>query len=154
MKATRKKSEYDLQAEKFCQDTGLRIESEYIGHQLYFDDDKQRRAVYRVTLTRGGDSFSFNFGQSIVNSYCKVTPQRPGCMGIGATKKIVPLTEYDILACMEKYDPGTFQDFCDNSGYDNDSIKAREIYFKCQDQYSQICRMFTSAEIERLQDIN
>lgn len=36
--------------------------------------------------------------------------------------------EYSILACLEKYDPETFEDFCMSFDYDTDSIKARETF--------------------------
>ena len=31
--------------------------------------------------------------------------------------------EYDVLSCLEKYDVGSYKDFCDNFGYDNEFNK-------------------------------
>lgn len=36
----------------------------------------------------------------------------------------------------------TFEDFCDNFGYDNDSRKAEKIYFACQDQLKKLRQVY------------
>lgn len=56
--------------------------------------------IYRVRIDRKGKSFSFDFTDSSDN-YRK--NKRPTC--------------YDILACLTKYDVGSYHDFCDEFGY-------------------------------------
>jgi len=143
------KTEYDIQAEKFLEKTGTTFEAKKIGHFPYFPDDKVSRDVYKITLARGGKTFSFRFGQSIVRSEgYKPTPKRGqteheyqmACLK--ARKAVRPPTPYDVLACIEKYDPGTFSDFYSDFGYSDDSIKARDIYFSVQNQWKEVNRMF------------
>jgi hypothetical protein len=66
---TTAKSEYDIQAEKFVKDTNIEIVKTYTGHRRYFNEDKSRRGCWNVTVKRDKSSFSFAFGQSIMDSY-------------------------------------------------------------------------------------
>jgi hypothetical protein len=66
---------------------------------------------------------------------------------------IVP-TAYDVLASITKYDVGTFEDFCSEFGYDTDSKKAEKTYNAVKEEWLNINRLFTDAEIEELQEIN
>ena len=61
---------------------------------------------------------------------------------------------YDLLACVEKYDPGTFEDFCGNFGYDSDSRKAFDVYLAVQDEARKVTRFFTAEEMEELREIS
>jgi len=61
---------------------------------------------------------------------------------------------YDLLACIQKYDPGTFNDFCADFGYSDDSMKAFDVYRAVQEEYSKVRRFFTEAELEKLAEIN
>lgn len=61
---------------------------------------------------------------------------------------------YDVLACITKYDPGTFENFCSEFGYDEDSRTAERIYFAVQKEYSQLARIFTPEQLEEMQEIN
>lgn len=69
-------------------------------------------------------------------------------------KTFSPLpTAYDLLACLQKYDPGTFREFCSGFGYSDDSIRALETYRAVQDEFEKARRFFTASELERLQEI-
>jgi len=63
-------------------------------------------------------------------------------------------TNYGILACLTKYDPETFEDFCSNFGYDTDSKKAERIYNAVKDEYKNLCSLFNETEMNELQEIN
>jgi hypothetical protein len=63
------KSKYDIQAEKFVSDANIKITKTYTGHRKYFDDDKERRSCWHITVTRGDKAFSYDFGQSVMESY-------------------------------------------------------------------------------------
>lgn len=55
--------------------------------------------------------------------------------GLKAVSKVKPLNIDDVLYSLVSDSQAgneTFDDFCDNFGYDNDSIKASEIYRACQ----------------------
>ena len=61
--------------------------------------------------------------------------------------------EYDVLACLEKYDPGTFEDFCSEFGYDEDSKTAERIYIAVIKQYKDLTKIFTEEQMEELSEI-
>lgn len=79
--------------------------------------------------------YTFNFGQSIAS---------------GSNQP----TMYDILACLQKYPVGTFNDFCGDFGYDNDSITAHKIYKAVAREYKNMERVFGSQVLEEMQEIN
>lgn len=171
--------DYDKQAADFMEKTGLQITKQYAGHRPYFDDEKEFRAVWVITMTLRGRSYSFNFGQSIVDSYtCKDSRYMYQKSNVPIQKvsnvrgykealergggefqlyKLVqsqtPPTDYDILASIEKNDPGTFDDFCSNYGYDTDSRKAEKVYFAVQKQASEVRMLFSGSELEALAEI-
>ena len=64
-----------------------------------------------------------------------------------------PPTAYDILAGLTKNDPETFEDFCANYGYDEDSRKAEATYFTVQKEWANVRRLFADC-MEELEEIN
>lgn len=159
------KSEYELQAEKFLTDTKTTFKADLTGHGKYFPDDKETRDIYTITLEREGRKpYSFRFGQSIVDSgtmkanfetsktFYRSGRFMPSNKEDFSRKRKAP-NAYDVLACLTKYELGDFEDFCANSGYDNDSRKAESVYFDCQKEYAEVLRMFGDV-MEQLQDIN
>ncbi len=60
---------------------------------------------------------------------------------------------YDILACLTKYDPGLFEDFCADYGYDEDSRKGYNIYEAVRNEYLNLAKLFTDSELEEMQEI-
>lgn len=176
------KSEYDKQAEKFLQDTGTTIKAEYQGHRKYFPGDGCQRAVYEITLEREGHApYSFSFGQSLSDSYSWSRGQeaifsRRCCSEPHGIKNINKLRDsgesfwfkgwnyqakpvkaapsaYDVLACIEKSEPMTFEEFCDNYGYNSDSIADEKTYKAVLDQQIHINRIFADC-MDELQEIN
>ena len=69
-------------------------------------------------------------------------------------KKAAVPSVYDVLACLSKCDPGTFEDFCSDFGYDDDSRTAERVYFAVQKEYTQLTRIFTPGQMEELAEIN
>lgn len=61
---------------------------------------------------------------------------------------------YDVLTCITKNDPGSFEEFCSDFGYDTDSRRAEQVYFAVQKEWSKARRFFTSEELEEMQEIN
>ena len=174
------KSKYEQQAEAFLKATNTEFKCEFLKHGKHFVDDKETRDIYRITLTRGKRSYTFNFGQSIVNSGFYYTKGRQviqidrsqltnknlvlwiklrdyDFLNNGKSDKIhypVAPTAYDVLACLTKYDPDTFENFCSEYGYDEDSRKAEKIYNAVLDEWRNVCALFTDEEIEQLQEIS
>ena len=73
------------------------------------------------------------------------------------TKGINGATEYSILACLEKYDVGTIDDFVSEFGYEvhswSDVRRIWETYNAVVDEYNSLCRIFTPEQIEKLREI-
>jgi hypothetical protein len=63
-------------------------------------------------------------------------------------------TPYDVLACITKSEPGSFEEFCGEFGYDTDSRKAEQVYFAVQAEWSKVRRFFTAEEIAEIQEIS
>lgn len=177
------KSEYEQQAEAFLKATNTEFKCEFLKHGKHFVDDKETRDIYRITLTRGKRSYTFNFGQSIACSgfkvyvtntgkqmnnlsalsglvYCKnrkeakiLVQNKITLTGLTVEDREQP-TVYDVLSCLTKSDPDTFENFCSEYGYDEDSRTAEKIYNAVLDEWKNVCALFTDEEIEQLQEIS
>lgn len=134
-----KKMEYIQQADKFLTDTKTEFKVELLKNDFYFYGDDKKRDIYTITLKRGSRVYKFTFGQSLNDSIITGTRKAP--------------TSYDVLACLTKSPVGTFKDFCDDYGYD-DEPNAHKIYKKVVDEWLNIERMYTTEEIKQLQEIN
>lgn len=68
-----------------------------------------------------------------------------------------PPTAYSVLTCLATYTPVDFAEFCSEHGYSADSIKekrtARDTWQECARQTLALRQMFSSDEMERLQEI-
>lgn len=129
-------SEYQKQANNFCKETGTKIQIEYIGKAFPNWDEKELHDTYNITITRNNNIMNFIFTESLYKTQRHEKP-----------------TNYDILATLEKYNPYTFEDFCLNFGYNEDSRKALEIYLSVQKQYNDVIRLFSDV-MEELQKID
>ena len=134
-------NEYTKQTRDFLQKTGTQLKIKYFGTDKYFFDDKEVRNIYRCVLKNKRGQYTFKFGDSITST----------------TKNIKP-TEYDVLACMTKYNVGTFENFISDFGYSIDTKedynKVSEIYKAVRKEYNALCRLFTLEELEELAEIN
>jgi hypothetical protein len=126
---------YKKQAETFAKNHGIKLqvigEPEY---KQYFTGDKDYRFVFKLRLTRNNKSYTFNFGQSIAAG-----DHKPDM--------------YSVLACMTKYDVGSFEDFCNEFGYDEDSRTAERTYKAVCKEFKAVDRLFSDI-IEELSEIN
>lgn len=164
MKTEKVKSEYEIQAEKFLEETKTEFREEYVGHDFYFDDDKEKRDIYRILLSRNGKDYTFRFGQSVNGSMYGVTDICPKCRALrGAyiprhvhlqhNHRIHP-TAYDVLVCLIKSDPGTIDDFQIDYGYsDEKASKVIKTYNAVVDEWKNVRRLFWDV-LEKLQEIN
>lgn len=128
---------YDQQAEDFLKAHDVSLRSKFLGTRKFFPDDQDVRDVYRVVLSRktndGFKKFSFCFGDSLENTRLKKFP-----------------SSYSILACLEKYDPETFEDFCASFGME----MTRKTYNAVLKQWRHVSSMFNEQELELLREIN
>lgn len=169
--------EYEKQANDFLIKCGAEIKIIYLKNGKHFDNDEDTRDIYHVIITRGTRSFSFNFGQSVMKSQYYQDVIKKGCTYTmnggcrtgrykindiikyndgGMKLKLIKGTEpttYDVLSCLTKYDPGTFESFCAEYGYDTDSKRAEKIYQAVKDEYKNVAMLFNSQEVEELAEI-
>lgn len=62
-------------------------------------------------------------------------------------------TAYEVLSCLNKYEPSSFEDFCSDFGYNIDSKKAEKIYFAVQKEWANLNRLFTEEQLNELREI-
>lgn len=63
-------------------------------------------------------------------------------------------SEYDVLACLTKYDPYSFEDFCSSYCYDEDSRTAENTYNAVCEEYKNVAMLWNDEELELLQEIS
>lgn len=126
--------DYQKQANDFANKHGITLEIGSPDYGRHFHDDKESRYIFPVTLKCHGKQYTFKFGQSINGG-----DEEP--------------TMYDILTCMTKYDPETFENFCSEFGYDTDSRKAEKTYKAVKKEYAAMKRLFSNEVLEEMQEI-
>lgn len=166
-------SEYDKAAQLVAKELGIEMIVKFLKNDYHFEGDKDTRDIYKVTLKRSSRKYSFKFGQSIMKSqyykdkntgrtytlnggnrtggYRITNPQyiKDYCLLIKGEEP----TMYDILACLTKYDPETFEVFCDNFGYNIDSSRAKKTYKAVVKEWDKMCSLFSDEELEVLNEI-
>lgn len=168
-------NDYIKQATDFLQKAHAEMKIEYAGITINREwKETEKRCLYNVTLTSPRGSMAFDFWDSIRNTEIKTmtleayaekryrvvfsaltqAEKMQANKELAAKKKAAIPSVYDVLACLTKYDPGTFEDFCSDYGYDNDSRTAERIYFAVQKEYTQLARLFTPGQMEELAEIN
>jgi len=177
-----KESRYKEMGDEFLSMTGTDMKVIYERTGKYFDDDKDVRDVYRIVLSRNNRQYAFSFGQSVHNSgkYLLYGKSNRGIAHReGSHIKIDWLSDYEekqrgfinpfrdwelnknyevpdaysVLACLTKYSPGTFEDFCSEYGYDTDSKKAEKTYQAVKDEYTNLCTLYNDEELELMCNI-
>lgn len=152
---------YETQANEFLHQTNTEFKVEFLKHDFHFEGDKEKRDIYRITLTRGKRKYSFNFGQSINASDKYIVYNNPqyrsqtriAGQDCELNKNFDSPSAYDVLACLQKYEVGTFKNFCDDFGYDEDSRRAEKTYKAVCEEYKSLCTLYTDKELEKMQEI-
>ena len=175
-------SKYNDAANLIAEYFNLSFKAEFLRNDFYFAGDKDKRDIYKITLSRGNRKYFFEFGQSIVKSgfyaqYSRTKYDIPieklslsdselkryvkyhfnydfgNVVGDKIIKPIAP-TLYDVLACLQKYEVGTFEDFCSEFGYGTDSRNAKKTYKAVVKEYDKMCSLFSNDELEVLTEIS
>ena len=162
-------TDYAKLAEGWAAKWGVRMDVVYTGHRRYFADDTDTRDTYRITLKRGDRSMSFDYGASLNDSQARSESDGPywrkrandrarsdRLMYKGPNLRAKSPTMYDIVCCVCKDDPESFEDWCANFGYDTDSRKALDTYLACQKQAEDFRRLCgaDSAMLDEAREIN
>lgn len=128
---------YTEQADEFLRNTNTDYSCELLRTGKHFIGDTEDRNIYKITLVRSGRKYIFEFGQSI-----------------NATRAGEAPSEYDVLSCLTKHHPGTFEDFCAEYGYDPDSRRAEKTYQGVLAEYEALERLYSEIELDMLREIN
>lgn len=134
-------NEYQIQAKNFLRKANAKMKITHVANEINpLWNDNLTRKKYRVTITTPQGKTSFFFWDSIYNFQNNIIP-----------------TEYDILACLQKYDVGTFDDFVNEFGYaieyTKNYLNAKRIYKMTCKEYENLCRIFTPEQMEELREI-
>lgn len=168
-------SEYLKQVEDFLEKANATCIIEYGGIARNENwKEKEKRNWYDVTLTTPRGRMSFMFWDSIHNTEIfnmdlehyvakKLKMKISDISFIEKHKLQIQLNKekaeavpnkYDVLACLTTYDVGTFEEFCREFGYDEDSKTAERIYIAVIKEYKELTRIFTPEQMKELRDIN
>lgn len=111
----------------------IKVEIRYIGNDLYFDEDKEYRDIYRITVKRNNKQVSFRFGASLQMTWNNEKPDL-----------------YDILTSIQSdWSVGNegYEEYCANFSVSTDSIKGLKTWKKIEQQYKKLDSMFSEIEI-------
>lgn len=129
-------NEYDKQAEDFLKKTGTTFNVlTYCGRKPMPNNGNDMMDKWVVEFVRGNNEWYFDFYMGLGNN--------------GAKPKA-----YDVLACLTKYDVGSFEDFCADFGYDayDEDGRSKKIYKAVCNEYKEVQRMFGDV-LEELSEI-
>ena len=170
---------YEKQAQDFLTKTSSTLKIELLKDDFHFNEDKDKRDIYQVILSRGNRFYSFNFGNSLNNSinyfvfmngekipfntkqlaedFKKKNRFAYPQLKIEQNKNFKEPTAYDILACLTTYDPGTFEEFCDTFGYNDLPLakyaQTKITYDQVVNEYNKLVSLYSDKELELLSEI-
>jgi hypothetical protein len=120
----------------------------FIGRQVPTNSDKDRYQpsvnTYRVICKNGDAKFGFKFFDSI---HCTQTKD---ILHDNLVRDIMSCIKSDYYIDSSRYP--TFNDFCSEFGYDNDSRKAERTYKACLKHAAGLQSVFTSEIIEGIEN--
>lgn len=163
---------YLKEAIKILNDIGCKYKITYGGwdnNPLW--TEKEKRDFYFVNLETSKGEIEFKFWDSIFNTdlrhldcykfarkhyaymYGRLSMYDAEIKWGEDRRKLKEPNIYDVMSCVTKYDPGSFEDFCCEYGYDDDSIRALKIYKAVCDEWQKMCQIFTEEDMEKLREI-
>ena len=166
---------YTQMADDFLSKANAKIDITFIGRAVNSDwGETALRNLYDVKITTRRGSMTIKFWDSLYNTQItqmsiddyakKCFRTHYNCLtSYERTKASKELKEkqngakptaYDVLACLTKYDCGSFDNFCLEYGYNNDSIRALKTYLACSKEYEELHRIFNAEQMEELREIN
>ena len=125
-------NDYEKQASNFAKKYGVKLQILGSEHKSVWGE-QQKRWVFKCKLSRNHKSYTFEFGQAIAD---------------GSNEP----TMYDILSCLTKYDPETFENFCAEFGYDINKRISKKTYKAVCKEFAAVKRLFGDI-MDELQEI-
>lgn len=168
-------TEYQAQAKQFLADSNATMEISFIGKEIpsHWLGETKPHNKYQFTITTPKGKYTSYFWDSLHNTEVSEVSERTyaqqkykasyDCLRshekakaraeLAKLKANAIPTEYDILACVEKYSYDSFSNFCAEFGYSTDSVSARETFLACGEEYTGLRRIFTEEQMEMLREI-
>ena len=158
-------SEYQKQANDFLSKYKIQFEAVFSHNGKHFEGDTENRDIYNATFSREGREFSIVFGDSIRNTELRTAAKRGWSsngkyLGSKQRRKILKETKptaYDILACLQKYEVGDFDDFISEYGYEinkpGDLRRLQKLHIAVYEEYDKLRRFFNNEELAELIEI-
>lgn len=153
--------DYQQQAQSFLDQFGVKFRATLSDSKIapWKDDDKIVSGSghhYRVTLSKSG-YYKYPPNKGWFNCPSRLTFDFWGSVH-DAKAGIKTVTPYDVLACISvdarACDEFTgFKEWCDNYGYEQDSIKALQTFRRCSAFAKRLQAFFTKDELAELQTI-
>lgn len=170
-------NEYQEQALEFLRKANATMKIEVMSLDYPdWDEGDNMRLRHSVTLTTPKGSYTFLFWGSAYQAELWDTPSALEKLarktfgrhyeGLANSEKAkikkimrerreeLKTKEYDVLACLTKYDPGTHEEFCAEYGYSTDSVRGIKTYLAVQKEYHELSRIFTLEQLEAIQEIS
>ena len=168
-------TDYRAQAKQFLTDCNATMEINLVGKEVpvHWRDETKPHNKYQFTISTPKGKYTSYFWDSLYNTeVSEMTADNLACKKYKAHYDVLRMhernnvlrelkslkakakpTDYDILACLEKYSYDSFSDFCAEFGYSTDSISARETFLACGEEYVGLRRIFTEEQMEKLREI-
>lgn len=168
-------TEYLAQAKQFLTDCNATMEINLVGKEVptHWQGETKPHNKYRFTIATPKGKYTSYFWDSLYNTeVSEMTADNLACKRhrihydgltmyeraqilkeLKSLKAKAKPTEYNILACVEKYGYDSFSDFCAEFGCSTDSISARETFLACGEEYAGLRRIFTEEQMEKLREI-
>ena len=149
--------DYNKQATDLLEKFGVKFEYTNMGSEVSRVDPKRKNYRYLARFVRPGKQVEFDFHGSIADyEAAEIGVPRKGfgkfpVLYRDRTRRI--LQAYSVLACLTKYNPGMFSDFCLEYDCDEDSRKAFEAYTAVCEEWKKVSSFFSASEIEQLQEV-
>ena len=130
--------DYQSQGNEFLKKNGIVFVTKFLKNDYHFPEDKNGRDIFGITFSREGKRLYIRFGQSLKET-----------TGSGDNHP----TAYDVLACIQKYEVGSFENFCGDFGYNSDSRHVEKIYKTVLKEWKNVSSFFSESELLELQEI-
>lgn len=133
-------SSYEAEARDFLMRNKIKMSITFKDREvnrLWDENTKRNRYTAYIRNTDTDEAMRVIFWDSIHNTVYNITP-----------------TCYDILACLTKYDPGSYGDFCSEFGLARNETDYK-FWRACCDEWEKVRRVFGEGEmLEELREIS
>ena len=156
---TTKRDIYNITLERGNRKFSFKFGQSAFNSSYYLDRTTKKKfnecKDYYESLDSSKKMYKENFFRVITNSSMMIGnhSSRKQLINFGVLKTGVEPSSYDVLSCLTKYDPETFENFCSAFGYDEDSKKSEKTFNAVLDEYKNVAMLWNESEIEELQEI-